>query len=109
MQGDEKEGIKSDEKEAVRWFQKAAQDGDMAAQFKLAALYWGGRVVPKDVSRAYYWAVLARARGAEGSKDLARVLAAGMTRAQTTAIEQQADMWLQQHQSASAKKPDAGR
>lgn len=107
--GDERNGVKPDEKEAVRWFTRAATHGDLDAQSKLAYLYWGGRAVPKDSNQAYFWAVLARARGEKGSKDLARVLAAGMTRAQTTAIEQQAEMWLQQHQSESATKADVSR
>ena len=60
----------------------------------------------KDVNQAYFWTVLARARGNEENKDLAAILASGMTRKQAAAIEQQADLWLQQHM---AKKPAAGR
>jgi hypothetical protein len=41
--------------------------------------------------------VLARARGDKENKDLAAILGAGMTRSQAAAIEQQADLWLQQH------------
>jgi hypothetical protein len=107
--GDEKEGIKPDERESVRWFTRGATHGNLAAQSKLALLYWVGRGVPKDPNQAYFWAVLARSRGAEGSKDLARVLSSSMTRAQSAAIEQQAEMWLQQHQAQAAEKPEAGR
>lgn len=105
FQGDEKNGIVRDERQAFRWFARAADHGSLAAQTKLGFLYWGGRGVPKDVNQAYFWTVLARARGDEESRDLAAVLAAGMTRAQAAAIEQQADLWLQQH---TAKKPGAG-
>ena len=105
FQGDEKNGIVRDERQAFRWFARAADHGSLAAQAKLGFLYWGGRGVPKDVNQAYFWTVLARARGDEESRDLAAVLAAGMTRAQAGAIEQQADLWLQQHM---AKKPGAG-
>lgn len=70
-------------------------------------LYWGGRGVPKDVNQAYFWTVLARARGDEENKDLAAVLASGMTRSQAAAIEQQADFWLQQHMANT--KPVVGR
>jgi putative methionine-R-sulfoxide reductase with GAF domain len=105
FQGDEKNGIVRDERQAFRWFARAADHGSLAAQAKLGFLYWGGRAVPKDVNQAYFWTVLARARGDEESRDLAAVLAAGMTRAQTAAIEQQADLWLQRHM---AKKPGAG-
>jgi len=105
FQGDEKNGIQRDEKQAFYWFNRAANHGSLTAQAKLAFLYWGGRGVSKDVNRAYFWSVLARARGDEQSKDLAAVLASGMTRSQANAIERQADLWLQEHMG---KKPGAG-
>ena len=106
FQGDESNGIKRDEKQAFRWFSRAAEHGSLAAQAKLGFLYWGGRGVSKDVNQAYFWTVIARTRGDEQNKDLAAVLASGMTREQAAAIEQRADLWLQQH---TAKKPPAGR
>lgn len=105
--GDDKQAIREDETEAARWFTKAAEDGSVVAQYKLALLYWGGHGVSKDVNKAYFWAVLARAGGQEGSKDLAKVLANGMTRAQAATIEQQAEIWYQQRESKS--KPHPGR
>lgn len=104
-QGDEKQAIQQDESQAARWFTKAAEDGSVPAQYKLGLLYWGGHGVPKDTNKAYFWAVLARAGGQEGSKDLAKVLANGMTRAQTAAIEQQAEIWYQQHELRAKPKP----
>lgn len=106
FKGDEKNGIARDEKQAFRWFSRAADHGNLAAQAKLGFLYWGGRGVSKDLNQAYFWTVLARARGDQENKDLAAVLASGMTRSQAAAIEQQADLWLQLHM---AKKPGAGR
>jgi GAF domain-containing protein len=104
--GDETQSIKQDQAEAARWFTQAAENGSVSAQYKLALLYWGGHGVPKDASKAYFWSVLARAGGQEGSKDLAKVLANGMTRAQSASIEQQAEIWYQQHESG---KPSPGR
>jgi len=104
-QGDEKQSISQDEIQAANWFTKAADDGSIPAQYKLSLLYWGGHGVPKDVRKAYFWAVLARAGGNEGSKDLAKVLANGMNRSQAAAIEQQAEIWYQQHASYSKPKP----
>jgi len=63
--------------------------------------------VPKDANKAYFWTVLARARGDQASKDLAAVLTARMTHNQAVAIEQQADIWLHDHQPHA--KPTAGR
>jgi len=97
FQGDEKDGIGRDEKEGFRWFTRAAEGGSLPAQAKLGALYWGGRGVSKDVNQAYFWTVLSRARGDKESKDLAAILASGMTRSQAAVIEQQADSWLKQH------------
>jgi hypothetical protein len=105
FQGDQKNQVPQDERQAFRWFSAAAEGGNLAAQSKLGFLYWSGRGVPKDVNKAYFWTVLARARGDEGSKDLAAVLASRMTRSQTSAIEQQAEVWLQQHQLAVSKPP----
>ena len=106
FQGDEKNGIGRDEKEAFGWFRRAAEHGSLPAQAKLGRLYWGGRGVPKDLNEAYFWTVLARARGDNDSKDLVPVLANGMTDSQTAAIEQKADLWLQQQMPNW--KPSAG-
>ena len=97
------EGVKLDEREAARWFTRAAELGNVNAQSKLGSLYWVGRGVPQSLNQAYFWTVLARAGGDEGSKALATVLSSHLTRSQTHAIEQQADEWLQQHSSSKPK------
>lgn len=104
FQGDDGNGISRDEQQAFRWFSQAAENGNLAAQAKLGSLYWAGRGVPKDLNRAYFWTVLARAQGDKSSQDVASILASSMTRNQAAAIEQEADLWLQQH-IASAKPP----
>lgn len=106
FEGDEKNHIAQDEQQAFRWFRSAADHGSLPAQAKLGALYWGGRGVTKDVNQAYFWTVLARARGDKENKDLATILSSGMTRSQAALIEQQADTWLQQH--LLTWKPAAG-
>jgi len=105
FRGDEASGIAQDEKEAFRWFSNAANHGNLLAQSKLGLLYWSGRGVPKDLNKAYFWMVVARTRGDEGNRDVATVLASGMTRAQAAAIEEQAGFWLRQQPIA---KPEAG-
>jgi len=105
FRGDESNGIAQDEKEAFRWFSSAADHGNLLAQSKLGLLYWSGRGVPKDLNKAYFWVVVARTRGDEGNRDVATVLASGMTRAQAAAIEEQAGFWLRHQPTA---KPEAG-
>jgi len=106
-QGDAKHAVKPDEAQAAQWFTKAAEQNYVPAQSKLGALYWGGRGVAASLNQAYFWTVLARAGGDQGSKTLAPLLASHMTRAQAAGIEQQAEIWYQQHESAT--KPQAGR
>jgi uncharacterized glyoxalase superfamily protein PhnB len=98
--GDEKQGIQRDETDAARWFMKAAEHGNVPAQSKLGSLYWGGRGVAKDDTQAYFWTVLGRANGDDASKALAPFIATRLTPAQRAAIEQQAEQWLERHESA---------
>ena len=111
FQGDQKAGIKLDEKESVRWFTSAAEHGNVAAQSKLGFLYWSGRGIPKDLTKAYMWTLIACGQGEKVkdpavylSKDLAQVLRSQMTREKASVIEGQAQQWLQRN-SASSKPP----
>jgi hypothetical protein len=102
------DGVKQDDKQAAVWFTKAAENGNVKAQATLGTRYWAGnRGVPPSLNQAYFWTVLARAAGDENSKTFAQILANKMTRAQSAAIEQQAEIWYQQHESNP--KPAPGR
>jgi GAF domain/PilZ domain/Sel1 repeat len=101
------EGVTLSEREAVRWFTKAAEAGYVPAQSKLGSIYYSGRGVPQDSNRAYFWMVVARLSGDDASAALAPFVQARLTRPQVTAIELDADRWLQQHQPNS--KPAAGQ
>lgn len=98
-QGDDKQAIPQNEKEAARFFMKAAEHGSIPAQSKLGSLYLSGRGLAEDLNRAYFWTVLARAGGDDASKVLAPFIATRLTLAQRDAIEQQAQQWRQQHES----------
>ena len=105
-QGDE---VKQDYSEAVRWFEKAANQGHVVAQATLGAYYWAGRGVPEDLTKAYFWSVLARTGGDEASKYRVAALSSRMTKLQVTQAEQQANQWLRQHQGASDHHLEAQR
>src|SRR5262249_16997981 len=47
------EGVLQDDARAVRWFLLAAEQGNLNAQSAVAASYWAGRGVPKDLPKAY--------------------------------------------------------
>ena len=90
------DGVQLDEKEAVRWFIKSAEQGNVLAQSKLGSIYYSGRGVPQDPNRAYFWMAVARLNGDDASETLAPFVRARLTRAQIAAIEQDASRWLKQ-------------
>jgi len=98
------DGVPQSDADAVLWFTRAADNGNVSAQGVLGANYWAGRGVPQDVSKAYFWSLLARAQGDEASKYRVAVLTSQLTRAQAAAIQQDAEAWVRQH--ARGAKPE---
>jgi uncharacterized protein len=90
-----------DDAQAMQWFERAADQGYVAAQSTLGAYYWAGRGVPSDLSKAYMWSAIAFAGGDENSKIRLEGLASQMTRAQISAARQQAEAWIHQHNAKS--------
>jgi hypothetical protein len=92
--------VVQDDAQAVKWFERAANQGHVLAQADLPSYYWSGIGVPKDLSKAYFWAALAVAQGDENSKTTLEGLSTQMTRAQVDAARRQADNWLRKHNRA---------
>ncbi len=58
-------GVPQDYAEAMKWWRKAAEQGDASAQYNLGALYANGQDVPQDYVLAHMWISLAAAQGDE--------------------------------------------
>jgi len=101
------DGVRSDEKEAVKWFMKAANLGSVPAQSKLGSFYYSGRGVAPDPRNAYFWMTVARLNGDDPSKTLAPFVRARLTRSQVADTEEQASRWLQEHPVASRPSTQA--
>jgi hypothetical protein len=93
-------GVPPDYAEAVKWYRKAANQGDADAQFVLGTLYDEGRGVPQDYVEAHKWYNLAAARlppSEAGNRDLAVKLrdrmATKMTPAQLAEAQRLARDW----------------
>lgn len=54
--------------EAVKWYRKAAEQGDADAQFSLALCYEKGKGVKKDIPTAISWYEKSAAQGNEMAK-----------------------------------------
>ena len=48
-------GVGKDTVEAAKWYQKAAAQGDVGAQYNLGVAYYKGQGVPKDATEAVKW------------------------------------------------------
>ena len=48
--------MEQDYQKAVEWFEKAAEQGVKDAEFNLASIYLQGKLVPKDLEKAQFWA-----------------------------------------------------
>jgi TPR repeat protein len=94
------EDVPHDDAQAMQWFVRAAEQGNVAAQGALGAYYWAGRGVPEDLSKAYFWSAIALAQGDENSKIRLEGLSSQMTRAQVSAARQQAEAWIHRHSVA---------
>lgn len=97
------DGVPQDYRAAKEWFLAAADQGHIAAQGKLAALFWTGKGVPQDCAKAYYWALLAQAGGDKLSPSIVATCAARLSPAQTSAEHRQAEQWLHSHHIGKAE------
>ena len=91
------EDVPQDYSLALRWFLKAAEQGHVGAQDTLGAYYWLGHGARKDLTKAYFWSVLARASGKEASKVRVAFMTSQLTRAQALAIQKEANNFLKEH------------
>ncbi len=56
-------GTEQDYKEAFKWFEKSAQEGNKFAQYSLANLYYYGNGIEKNSEKAFEWYKKSAAHG----------------------------------------------
>ena len=90
---DSDRGVAQNDKQAVAWYQKAAQQGDVRAQNNLGIMYAEGRGVAQDDKQAAAWWQKAAQQGDAGAQNnLAMMYAEGIGVAKNL---QQAKAWWQ--------------
>ena len=60
---DDGQGVPQDYKQAVKWYTKAAEQGNAEAQYNLALVYANGQGVPQDYKQAAKWYTKAAEQG----------------------------------------------
>jgi TPR repeat protein len=65
---DKGRGVVQDYGQAVKWYHRAAEQGDADAQIKLGLMYGLGDGVVEDYVTAHMWGNIARANGYDSGK-----------------------------------------
>jgi hypothetical protein len=91
-------GVRQDYAQAVAWFRKAANQGNLFAQADLGEMYRDGQGVPQDFVRAHMWFNLVALGASDASfRDQAvrdrNELAGKMTPAQIAEAQRLASGW----------------
>ncbi len=87
------EGVPQDDAEALRWYRRAAEQGDADAQFGLGLMYSLDLGVPLDYVQAHMWLSLAAKQGIERARKARDELAKKMTPAQIAEAQRLAREW----------------
>ncbi len=91
-------GVPQDDARAVKWYRKAAEQGDARAQNNLGLMYRNGEGIPKDYAKAHMWLNVAASSFPPGKdRDKAvknrDIVAEKMTPAQISEAQKLAREW----------------
>jgi TPR repeat protein len=98
------EAVRKDYKEAVKWYRKAAEQGNAAGQYNLGLMYRIGRGVPKDYVAAYAWYRLAAYSGFKGGAKSRETIAKEMTLERIAEAQGLSKKLLEKIEANKAKK-----
>jgi S1-C subfamily serine protease len=100
-------GVAQDYAEAVRWFRKAAEQGDSQGQSNLGAMYSNGEGVARNYIEAYKWNSLAASQGDELARKNLQMEEMRMTPEQVAEAQRLAREFRPQNPSDSDKNATA--
>src|SRR5579862_5976076 len=87
-------GVRQDDAEALKWFTKAVEQGNLQAQVELADMYQVNGPYQSNVN-AYMWYSIAAASGHQTARDKLEVLAALLNPEEISEGKQRAVTWQQ--------------
>ena len=98
---EEGDGLVKDYQEAVRWYQKAAEQGVQLALVSLSQLYaTGASGVPQDQVESFKWAILAANRGHQRAKEMLEVYPQILSSSQVDKARKDAQVWVDKYWEA---------
>ena len=99
-------GVAPDYQEAIKWYERAADQGYEGAQNDLGILYLTGRGVAKDLVQAYKWLQLAGPGVEKAVADARDQLTRQLTPAQFSEAMAQVQGWRARHNTVGANALD---
>src|SRR5262249_27173500 len=75
------------------WYKKAADQGNLEAQYNLGEMYRVGRGIPQDIEQAYFWLTVASRAGEWFFTDQKFLDKSGLTTNKAAEIRQKAFDW----------------
>jgi TPR repeat protein len=90
-------GVVQDYREAVKWYKKAAQQGNASAPYYLGFRYYKGEGVVQDYREAHKWWNIAAAQGDEDARKARDALAQKMSTDQIASAQRLASEWQARH------------
>ena len=92
------QGVAQDYKEAVRWYTKAAEQGDEDAQYRLGSFYSSERASDEELVKAYMWYSIAAFNGEKDAAGMRDGTARRITREQAMKAQDMAREWMATYQ-----------
>ena len=89
----QKQKARQDYSEAVRWYRKAAEQGNTIAQIQLGNMYRLGKGVSQSYVMAYLWYDISSRSGNANAKDLRRAVAGNMSPAEIAEAKRMSAEW----------------
>ena len=90
-------GVPQDYAEALKWYRKAAEQGDGLAQTHLGNIYLNGFGVARDLVLAFMWMSLAAESGGKNGAKFRDLLAKFMTAPQLAKSKKMVLKWQAKH------------
>jgi TPR repeat protein len=91
------QGELQDNKETLKWFLLAAEQGKAFAQYNLGLMYDNGQGVPQDDAKAHMWFNLGASQGHKLAQKNRDLVADMMTPAQISEAQTMAREWIAAH------------
>ena len=91
--------------EAVEWFLRSAEGGDVDAQFLLGRMHYDGNSITVDLVTAYMWFDIAAGRGMNVGARYRNGIARDMSEYDVALAKTRADQWRRAHPDANTPVP----